>query len=326
MDRRLFVVGAAGGLFAWPLAGATQQPAKLSVVGVLYPGSASGPILENARQGLRALGYVDGKNISFDTRFAGGKAETLRAHAADLVRRKVDVLLAIGPAALRAASDATSAIPIVAIDLESDPVQAGFARSLAQPGGNITGLFLDQPSLAGKWLELMTEAAPAARRIAVLVDATTGPWQLASIKRAAEKHGIQLHVLEVRNPGDLDQALGAAVRGGSLALITLSSPLFDSRVTSRQIAEFAREHRLPAMSFFRFFAVDGGLMAYGPDRSEYTSRSHIYIDKILKGAKPGDLPIEQPTKFYYVINLKTARAIGITFPLSLLTRADERIP
>ena len=325
MDRRTFIGGVAGGLLAWPLAAAAQQPAKLAVVGVLYSSTGPGPILDNARQALRDLGYVDGKNIAFEVRIAGEKPETLPGLAADLVRRKVDVLLTIGPAALRAARDATRAIPIVAVDLESDPVQAGFARSLAEPGGNITGLFLDQPSLAAKWLELIREAVPETRRIAVLVDTTTGPWQLASIKRAAEKLRIELQVLEVRNLGELDQALGAAVKGGSLALVTLSSPLFDSRVVGKQIAEFTLEHRLPAISFFRRFAVEGGLMAYGPNQSEYTKRSHIYIDKILKGANPADLPIEQPTKFYYVINLKTAKALGLTIPQSLLLRADEVI-
>ena len=326
MDRRVFIVGAASGLLTWPLAATAQQPGKVPVVGMLSPSSGPrAPIPDNARQALRDLGYVDGKNIAFEVRFADGKPETFPDFAADLVRRKVDVLLAIGPAALRAARDATSAIPIVAVDLESDPVQAGFARSLAQPGGNITGLFLNQPSLAGKWLELITEAVPGIRRIAVLVDTATGPWQLASIKRAAEKLGIELQVLEIRNSGELDQALGAAVKGGSLALVTLSSPIFDDLLGTKKIAEFAMEHRLPAISFARRFAVDGGLMAYGPNPSEYRKRSHIYIDKILKGAKPADLPIEQPTKFDFVINLKTAKALGLTIPQSMLVRADELI-
>jgi putative ABC transport system substrate-binding protein len=324
MDRRTFIGGVSGCLLAWPLASAAQPPGKVPVVGMLSP--SNGPraaIPDNARQALRDLGYVDGKNIAFEVRFAGGKPETFPGLAADLVRRKVDVLLAIGPAALRAAREATSVIPIVAVDLESDPVQAGFAGSLAQPGGNITGLFLDQASLAGKWLELIREAVPGTRRIAVLVDTATGPWQLASIKRAAEKFGIELQVLEIGNSGELGQALGAAVKGGSLALVTLSSPLFDTR--AKQIAEFTMEHRLPAISFSKTFAVDGGLMAYGPNPSEYQRRSHIYIDKILKGAKPGDLPIEQPTKFDFVINLKTAKALGLTIPQSLLVRADEVI-
>ena len=173
MDRRTFIGGFAGGLLAWPLAATAQQPVKVQVVGVLYPGNFPGPIYDNARQGLRDRGYVDGKNIAFEVRLAGGKPETLPGLAADLVRRKVDVLLTIGPDTLRAARDATSAIPIVAVDLESDPVQAGFARSFAHPGGNITGCFLDQPGLTGKWLELIGEAAPGIRRIAVLRDPTT---------------------------------------------------------------------------------------------------------------------------------------------------------
>jgi putative ABC transport system substrate-binding protein len=322
MDRRTFVGGVAGGLLAWPLATAAQQPVKVQVVGVLYPGNFRGPILDNARQGLRDLGYIDGKNIAFEVRLAGGKPETLPGLAADLVRRKVDVLLTIGPDALGAARDATSAIPIVAVDLESDPVQAGFARSLAQPGGNITGYFLDQPGLAGKWLELIREAVPGTRRIAVLVDSTTGPWQLASIKRAAEKLRIELQILEVRTSGDLDQALGAAVKGGSLALVTLSSPLFDDRTNTKQIAEFTMEHRLPAISLFRRFAEAGGLMSYGPNQREYYKRVPVYIDKILKGVKPADLPIEQPTKFDLVINLKTAKALGLTIPQSLRVQAE----
>ena len=198
----------------------------------------------------------------------------------------------------------------------------GLVTSLNRPGGNITGLFLDQPSLAGKWLELIREAVPGTRRIAVLVDTTTGPWQLASIKRAAEKLRIELQVLEVRTSGDLDEALEAVIKGGSLALVTLSSPLFEGVPGGKQIAEFAMEHHLPAISFSRRFALDGGLMAYGPNRSEYTNRSHIYIDKILKGAKPAELPIEQPAKFEFVINLKTAKALGLTIPQSLLVRAE----
>ena len=289
---------------------------------MLSPGIGPGPIFDNARQGLRDLGYVDGKNIAFEVRFAGGKPETFPGLAADLVRRKVDVLLTIGPDSLGAARNATSAIPIVAVDLESDPVQAGFVRSLAQPGGNITGYFLDQPDLAGKWLELIREAVPGTRRIAVLVDRTTGPWQLASIKRAAEKLRIELQVLEVRTSGDLDQALGAAVKGGSLALVTLSSPLFDDRTNTKQIAEFTMEHRLPAISLFRRFAAAGGLMSYGPNQPEYYKRVPVYIDKILKGAKPADLPIEQPTKFDLVINLKAAKALGLTIPQSLRVRAE----
>jgi putative tryptophan/tyrosine transport system substrate-binding protein len=211
----------------------------------------------------------------------------------------------------------------VALDLESDPVQAGFARSLAQPGGNITGCWLDQPGLTGKWLELLGEAAPATR-IAVLRDPTTGPWQLAAIKAAAERLRIELQVLEIRRAGDLDHRLGTAVKSGSRALVQLSSPLFDSPLAKR-IADFTLTHRLPAISMFRRFPEAGGLMAYGPNQAEYYKRPAVYIDKILRGANPADLPIEQATKFELIINLKTARALGLTIPPSLLQRADQVI-
>jgi putative tryptophan/tyrosine transport system substrate-binding protein len=324
MDRRTFVGGVAGGLLAWPLAAAAQQAGKVPVVGVLN--IAVGPrslTVDTTRQALRELGYVEGQTIAFDVRFAGGKPEAYPAFAADLVRRKVDVLLVSGPAAVRAATDATSTIPIVALDYESDPVQAGFARSLARPGGNMTGCFLDQPGLTGKWLELIGEAAPGVRRIAVLRDPTTGPWQLAAIKGAAEKLRIELQVLEIRSSQELDHALEVGVNAGSRALVQLSSPLFDSQ--HKRIADLTAKHRLPAISLFRRFAEAGGLMSYGPNQVEYTKRLAVYIDKILKGAKPADLPIEQPTKFDFVINVKTAKALGLTIQQSLLQRADEVI-
>lgn len=292
MDRRTFVGGVAGGLIALPLAAVAQKAGKVPVIGVLN--IAVGPrssTVDAARQGLRDLGYIDGQTIMWEVRFAGGKAEAYPAFAADLVLRRVDVLLVSGPAAVRAATDATSTIPIVALDYESDPVQAGFARSFAQPGGNMTGLFLDQPSLAGKWLGLIGEAAPNARPIAVLRDSTTGPWQLAAIRGAAENRRIALQVLEVRGPGELDHALEVGVNAGSRALVQLSSPLFDN--LHKQIADLTTKYRLPAISLFRRFAEAGGLMSYGPNQAEYTKRLAFYIDQILKGAKPTDLPIER---------------------------------
>jgi len=323
MDRRMFIGRVAGGLFAAPLGARAQQLGRAPVVGVLN--NSVGPrsrSVDTARQGLYELGYVEGQTIVFEVRFAGGQPERYPAFAADLVRRKVDVLLAIGLPALRAARDATSAIPIVAIDLEGDPVQAGFARSFAHPGGNVTGCFLDQPGLTGKWLELIGEAVPGTRRIAVLRDPTTGPWQLAAIKAAAEKLRIDLQVLEARSPGELDQALGGVLMGGSRALVQLSSPLFDLGVAYNKIADFTAKHRMPAISMFRSFAEAGGLMSYGPNQPEYYKRVPVYIDKILKGAKPADLPIEQPTKFDFVINLKTAKAFGLTMPQSLRVQAE----
>jgi putative ABC transport system substrate-binding protein len=295
------------------------------VVGVLNSGA--GPRSETVdimRQSLRDLGYLEGQTLVFDVRFAGMNYETFPGLASDLVRRKADVILASGPVAIRAAKDATSAIPIVAFDLESDPVQAGFVRSLAQPGGNITGCFLDQPGLTGKWLELIRETIPATYRIAVLVDTKTGPWQLAAMKAVADKSRIELQVLPIRSAADLDRELEAGIKGGSRALVQLSSPLFDGSLAKR-IADFAAKHRLPAISMFRRFTEFGGLMAYGPNQSEYRKRLAVFIDKILKGAKPADLPIEQPTKFEFVINLKTAKVLGVTIPPSLMARADQVI-
>ena len=325
MDRRTFIGGFAGGLLAWPLAASAQQPGKAPIVGVLN--TSAGPrslTVDTARQGLRDLGYIDGQTIMWEVRFAGGKSEAFPAFAADLVRRKVDVLLVSGPAAVRAATDATSTIPIVALDLESDPVSAGFARSFARPGGNMTGLFLDQPGLTGKWLELIGEAVPGARRIAALRDVSTGPWQLAAIKAAAEKLRIELVVLEIRRPEELNNAVEVGVKDGSRALVQLSSPLFDGQIAER-IADLTAKHRLPAISMFRRFADAGGLMSYGPNQVEYITRLAVYLDKILKGAKPAELPIEQPKKFDLIVNLKTAKALGLAIPQTLLQRADEVI-
>jgi putative ABC transport system substrate-binding protein len=325
VDRRTFLMTVAGNLLAAPLAVEAQPARKVPLVGVLNTGFGTPTsTFAIARQGLRELGYVEGQTIEFEVRLAGGKPEVFPTLAADLVRRQVDVILVSGPAGLRAARDATSTIPIVALDLESDPVRAGFVQSLAQPGGNITGCFLDQPGLTGKWLELVTEVAPSARRFAMLVDPTTGPWQLAAITAAAQTLKIELQVLLVRSLEDLNLVLEGSVTGGSRALVQLSSPLFDGPGAKR-IADFAMKRRLPAISMFRRFAEAGGLMSYGPQQHEYARRLSVYIDKILRGAKPADLPIEQATKFDFVINLKTAKALGLTIPPSLLQRADQVI-
>jgi putative tryptophan/tyrosine transport system substrate-binding protein len=325
MDRRTFLSGLTLGTLAAPLAAEAQPTGKIPVVGVLNSGA--GPrstSVDTARQGMRDLGYIEGQTIAFDVRFAGMKLETLPSLAADLVRRNVDVILVSGPAGIRAVRDATRTIPIVALDFESDPVEAGFARSFAQPGGNITGCFLDQPGLTGKWLGLIVEAVPGSRPVGVLVDLTTGPWQLAALKASAAKLGIKVQALEIRNAGEVDSALAAAVKSHVRALVQLSSPLFDMPFAKR-IADFTLKHRLPAISLFRRFADGGGLMSYGPDQTEYSKRLSVYIDKILRGAKPTDLPIEQPTKFELVINLKTAKALGLTIPQTLLLRADQVI-
>ena len=321
IDRRTFIATVAGGLFAALRIAEAQQAQKPPVVGVLITDAKSNISLPILIEGLRDLGYADGKTIALEIRSAGGKPDALPALAVELVQRKVDVLYATGPAAIRAARDATTVVPIVALDLESDPVQAGWVRSLARPGGNLTGLFLDLPGLTGKWLELLREAVPGIRRVGLLWDSTTGSAQLTAAKAAAQGLGLDLRVMETRSADDLDRALRSGVSAGSRALVLLSSPLVSTR--SEQIADFVVGNRLPAISPFRKFADAGGLMSYGPDFNDFRQRAATYVDKILKGAKPGDLPIQQPTKFEMVINLKAAKALGLKVPRTLLERADE---
>jgi putative ABC transport system substrate-binding protein len=323
MDRRAFVTGL-GAVLAAPLAAEAQQARPIPVVGVLHDRPA-GPstIIRTLQEELHALGYIDGQTIKFEIRFAGGRREDLPHLARDLVQRKVDVIYPIGAATLRAARDATGTIPIVAVALEIDPVAAGYARTVAHPGGNVTGVFLDQPALAGKWPELIRSMVPGVSRIAVLRDPTTGPWQVDAAKAMGQQLEIELQVLEVQYTTDFDKLLTAATHTGAQALLQLGSPLLD--LHAGRIAEVALKQRLPAISPFRAFAARGGLMSYGPDFKSFHPRPAHYIDKILKGAKPGDLPIEAPEKFELVINLKTAKALGLTIPPSLLLRADQVI-
>jgi putative ABC transport system substrate-binding protein len=323
MTRRTFITGVAAGLVPGPLIAEARAAERRPVVGVLITDARSNLSLPILVEGLRDLGYVDGKNIAIEIRSAGGKPETLPALAMELVQRTVDVLYATGPAAIRAARDSTATIPIVALDLESDPVRAGWARSIARPGGNITGLFLDLADLAGKWLQLLREAAPGIRRVGLVWDSTTSPAQLLSAKAAAQGLGIEPHVIEIRSAKDVDVALRSGVRAGTKAIVLLSSPL--TSTGSQPIADFMVKNRLPAISPFRRFADAGGLMSYGPDFDEFRRHAASYVDRILKGAKPGDLPIERPTKYDLVINMKSAKALGLTIPQSILIRADEVI-
>jgi len=311
-------------VLAAPHAAEAQQPTKVPAVGILHdrPAGRSSAIM-GLQDGLRRLGYVDGETINFEIRFSGGRREDLPSLARDLVQRKVDVVFVVGPAPLKAAKEVTGTMPIVAIDLETDPVAAGYARSVGQPGRNVTGLFLDQPALAAKWLQLIRTVVPKINRVAVLRDPTTGPWQLAAAKAMGKQLGMELQILEVQYATDLDKVLMAAMHAGFRALVQLGSPIID--LHARRIADVTLKQRLPAISPFRAFVVGGGLMSYGPDQTAFYPRAASYIDRILKGAKPGDLPIEEPQKFDLVINLKTAKALGLTIPPSLLLRADQVI-
>jgi putative ABC transport system substrate-binding protein len=276
---------------------------------------------EALRQGLRDLGYVEGKNFVFEYRYAEGRSERLPGLAADLVRLKVDLIIAPGDVA-KVAREATGTIPIVMMSSD-DPVRAGYVASLARPGGNVTGVTFIFDELAGKRLELLKEAVPAITRVAVLWNPTHVDNEFQEMQAAARTLGLQLQSLELRAPSDLDGAFQAASRGRAEALTVTPSRL--TAFLRTRIVALAAKGRLPVISGWREFAEAGGLLTYGPNRSEGARRAAAYIDKILKGAKPADLPVEQPTRFELVVNLKTAKALGLTIPQSIMVRADQVI-
>ena len=310
-------------LLAAPLTATAQQMAPVPRIGILRTVSPPPAEQEAFRQGLQDLGYVVGQNVTIEDRFATGSTEDLPALAAELVRLPVAVLFTIAPAALQAAQQATATIPIVAYDLESDPVQSGVAASLARPGGTITGVFLDAPGLVGKWLEVLKEVRPQLARVTVLWDPTTGAVQRDAAHTAARLLAIELHTLEVRTDAAFAPAFLAATQARPDAMLVLGSPLM--RRNSQVIADFAANSRLPVLSPFRDFPEAGGLMAYGPSLPATFRSCGVQVGKILQGAKPGDLPIERPMRFALVLNLKTAKALGITIPPHLLVLADEVI-
>ena len=303
-----------------------QQLGKVPRIGVLgaSPLSANLARVKAFREGLGELGYVEGKSIAIEWRFIDGKADQLPALAVELTRLKVDVLVAFGPTSTHAAKEATSTFPIVMAQV-NDPIGAGFVASLARPGGNITGLSIMAPELSGKQLELLKEIVPKFSRVAVL-GTSTEPGNAQSVKEtelAAKTLGVQLQYLDVEDPKDVDIAFRNAVRGRAHAIIFLQSPVFSSR--RKPLAELAVKNRLPAVYPQTDYMDAGGLMFYGPSMSDLFRRAAIYVDKILKGAKPADLPVEQPIKFEFVINLKAAKQIGLTIPPNVLARADKVI-
>jgi putative ABC transport system substrate-binding protein len=303
-----------------------QQPTKMPRIGYLTGTSlsANSARTDAFRQGLRELGYVDGKSIVIEWRSAEGKGDRLPGLAAELVRLKVDVIVTSGPTATRPAKEATSTIPIV-MTFDDDPVGSGFVASLARPGGNITGLSTLSPEISGKQLELMREIFPRLGRVAVIGTSTRqGTAQtLKEMEPAAGAFGLKLQYLDIQNPKDLESVFRAASNGRADAVLVLQSPVFNSH--RAQIAELALKNRLPATYPRREFVEDGGLMSYGVSISDLDRRAATYVDKILKGAKPADLPVEQPTKFEFIINLKAAKQIGLTIPPNVLARADKVI-
>jgi putative ABC transport system substrate-binding protein len=329
MDRRAFIGTMAGGLIAAPLAAEAQPARKVPRIGFLVAASASDSayarLIEAFRQGLRDLGYVEGRNIVIEYRYADGKSERLPALAAELARLKVAVIVSHGTPGPLAAKQATSAIPIV-MTSAGDPVASGLVSSLARPGGNVTGLSLMVPELGGKRLQLLKEILPGLSRVAVLWNAAS-PYASLVVRETeatATTLGVQLQSLVVRGPDDFEGALAAAVTGRAGGLTVVEDPL---TITKRkQIVDFAAKNRLPAIYGVKEFVDAGGLMSYGVHLADLYRRAAAYLDKILKGVKPADLPVQQPTKFEFAINLKTAKALGLTIPQSVLQRADEVIP
>jgi putative ABC transport system substrate-binding protein len=327
IDRRAFIAGAIA-FSAAPLAAEAQQAVKIARIGYLVTNLATSPYLPEAfRQGLRDLGYVEGRNLVIEYRDAEGKVERLPALAAELVALKVDVILAGGTPQALAAKQATRALPIV-FAAAADPVTSGLVTSLARPGGNVTGLSQLAPELVGKTLELLTQAVPGVTRVAVLwqpggLGERTEQNMLQEADVAARALGVRLQFVEARGPADFDRAFSDMTRARADALTVLTSTMFGNE--RRRLVDLAAKNRLPAVYPWRVGVDAGGLMSYGANLADMYRRAATYVDKILKGAKPADLPVEQPTKFELVINMKTAKALGLTIQPSLLGRADEVI-
>jgi putative tryptophan/tyrosine transport system substrate-binding protein len=324
IGRREFIV-TLGAATVWPFAASGQQRSMTAKVGILYPGtSATLPSrLAGLREGLQAAGYREPDNIELVARAAEGDPKLIAALAMELAERKVDVMVPVSPAAIDAALAASATIPIVALDFESDPIARGWIKSLSRPGGQVTGMFFDFPEFGKKWLELLKEVLPQLAKIAVLWDPATGPVQIQAVESAGKLLNVKLEILEVRGAANLNDSIVAAGSKGVDAVLMTSSPVFGAN--PERIAGLTLGLRLPAVSLFPDFARAGGLMAYGVDPVKNWRQGATLIAKVLRGARPAELPAELPTKFELVINLKTAKSLGIVFPTSILLRADEAI-
>ena len=329
MKRREFIALIGGATASWPFAAGAQQPQRMQRIGMLITtreddveGQARVALL---RQGLKELGWIEGRNIKIDYRWAGGDAARAKTAAAELVSQTPDLIIANSTMSLAAVQDETSTIPIVFL-VVGDPIGQGFVSSLARPGGNITGFTAFEFATSAKWLELIKEIVPEVRRIAFMFNPASGSYAekfVQAIAPIASSSGIDLKISPTRNAAEIDQALIAVSgepRGGLIV-----SP--DGFTTSNRglIISLAARYRVPAIYPYRYFAVDGGLLSYGHDSNEPWRRAAAYVDKILRGASPAELPIQQPTKFELIINLRTAKALGLTIPPQLLDRADELI-
>ena len=325
IDRRRFLLTSLAGALAAPLAAEAQQAGKVPRVGYLSPGTPnSNPhLLEAFRQGLRDLGWLEGQNIMIEYRYAEGRDDRLPALAAELVSQNPEAIVAVPTVSAVTVSKVTKTIPIVIVG-GGDPVSLGLVASLGRPGGNVTGLSYDVDlETLGKGLELLRDAIPGIRRVAALSNPANPaqPLAIKKVTQTAQLLGLKVQLLEARGPEDFDGVFGAMAKQRAPALFVMADGVFLRH--RRRLVEFAAKDRVPALHGFREVVVDGGLMSYGPSQPDLARRAAAFVDKILKGAKPGDLPIEQPTKFELVINLKTAKALGLTIPPSLLARADQ---
>ena len=326
MDRRTFVRSVAGGFLAAPLVASGQPQGKIARVGFLVtsPRETQAPVFGTIVGRLRELGYVEGQNVIFDFRHADSE-DGFRERANQLVGVGIHVIFAQGPYALRAARAATTTIPIVGIDNESDPIAAGYATSLAHPGGNVTGVFLDQSEVSAKQLQKLNDAVPALTRVAVLWDPAVATAQREAVDDGARRLGVTVSPIVWRGPDALPEALRLATQDGARGLIVLSTPRILNAKDRPLVAAAALKTRLPAVGLTENFARDGLLIAYGPVQLDMYRSAATSIAKILDGARPAEIPIERPTTFKFVINLKTARALGLTIPPTLLLQANEVI-
>ncbi len=326
IDRRTFIGSIAGGLLAAPLSIDAQSPPKMARLGFLAasPREDMQTNVSTMAERLGELGYVEGRNLAIDFRHAETEQQ-FRDLATQLVVAGSQVIFAQGPYALRGAHAASAIVPIVGLDNESDPIAAGYAASLARPGGNVTGVFLDQPEVSAKQLQLLSESVPGLTRVAVLFDAAVASAQRESVEAAARQLGITIAPVAWRGPDALPAALQSATQGGARGLIVLSSSNIITRRNRPLVADAALKMRLPAIGLTRLFARDGLLIAYGPVQLDMYRTAAKLVAKILDGTPPAGLPIERPVRYALVINLKSAKVLGLTIPQSLLLRADEVI-
>src|SRR5262245_13256893 len=324
MRRRDFIGVLVGGAAAWPFGASAQESAKLLQVGFLYPGPQAAALsrIRAAQTGLHAGGLPQDR-VTMIPAVTGSDATLLAPLAADLVARKVDLIFAQSGAAVRAAQAASSTIPIVALDLESDPIASGFISTNAQPGGNITGVFLDFPDFSKKWLEALKETIPKLTRVAVFWDPAMASLQLHATEAAAQTLNLKLLVFQVASLADIEPALQSAANQSAEALLLLASPLIGGN--PKLFGEITVKRRLPAITLFTDFAREGGLLAYGPHLPSLVRQQGVLAAKVLQGSRVAETPIEAPTKFEFVVNYRTAALLGIAVPASILLRADEVI-